>query len=126
MISHDDAQKACETYINSLVASDIDAVLGLFADDATIEDPVGTGLKTGTDVLREFYSGAAGAITSGCLTGPVRVAGTEVAFSFELTIGTGEKAMKMDIIDVFKFNDAGKGATMRAFWGKENMRPAGA
>jgi steroid delta-isomerase len=28
----------------------------------------------------------------------------------------------MDIIDVFKFNDAGKVELMRAFWGPENTR----
>lgn len=124
MISTDVARSACETYVNSLVASDLEAVLALFDDEATVEDPVGTDIKAGKEALREFYQIACNSVTAARMLGEPRVAGDEVAFPFEITIGMGEKAMKIEIIDVFRFNEAGKVVQMRAFWGKDNMGPA--
>jgi len=46
-----------------------------------------------------------------------------LAFPFMITIGAGDSAVTIDIIDVFTFDDAGKVITMRAFWGPENMAP---
>lgn len=124
MLSADTARAACDTYLSSLVASDVDAILALYDDNAVVEDPVGSGTKSGKDVLREFYTVACNSVTAARLLGAPRVAGNEVAFPFELTIGAGEKAMIMEIIDVFEFNDEDKIASMRAFWGRDNMRPA--
>lgn len=125
MISAQQASQICETYIASLVASDLDAVLDLFDDNAVVEDPVGTELKEGKEALRAFYQVACNSVTAGQLNGPVRFAGSEVAFPFTLTVGAGEQAMTLDIIDVFRFNEAGKVVSMRAYWGPENMRAAG-
>ena len=56
MIDYETAKIACETYVRSLENSDLETLLDLFADDASIEDPVGTDLREGKDVLRAFYS----------------------------------------------------------------------
>ena len=42
MIDYETAKNACETYVRSLENSDLETLLDLFADDASIEDPVGT------------------------------------------------------------------------------------
>jgi steroid delta-isomerase len=114
MIDYATAKRVCETYTRSLEASDLESLLDLFADDASIEDPVGTPLREGKEVLRAFYAKAE-------LTGSPRLAGNEVAFPFTVTAGTPEQEITINIIDVFRFNDAGKVATMRAFWGPDNM-----
>jgi steroid delta-isomerase len=44
-----------------------------------------------------------------------------VAFPFKVTAGAPGQEIVINIIDVFKFNDEGKVATMRAFWGPDNM-----
>ena len=36
MITYDQARQVCETYIQSLVTNDVDAILDLYADDATV------------------------------------------------------------------------------------------
>ena len=125
MISYERACAICETYINSLVASDLEAVLALYADDATVEDPVGTEMKVGKEALRGFYAVACESVTGAEMLGAPRLAGNEIAFPFSITIGTGDKAMLMEIVDVFRFDDNEKVVSMRAYWGKENMRPVG-
>ena len=56
MIDYASAKAACETYVRCLEESELETLLDLFADDATIEDPVGTDLREGKDTLREFYT----------------------------------------------------------------------
>ena len=43
VVNYEDAVAVCETYLRSLVSSDVEAILGLFADDAVVEDPVRVG-----------------------------------------------------------------------------------
>ena len=121
MIDYATAKRVCETYTRSLEASDLETLLDLFADDASIEDPVGTPLREGKEVLRAFYAEACQGVAKAELTGSPRLAGNEVAFPFTVTAGTPEQEVTINIIDVFRFNDAGKVATMRAFWGPDNM-----
>ena len=121
MIDYATAKRVCETYTRSLEASDLETLLDLFADDASIEDPVGTPLREGKEVLRAFYAEACQGVAKAELTGSPRLAGNEVAFPFTVTAGTPEQEIIINIIDVFRFNDAGKVATMLAFWGPDNM-----
>ncbi|HCJ39160.1 MAG TPA: Nuclear transport factor 2 [Halieaceae bacterium] len=121
MIDYATAKRVCETYTRSIEASDLESLLDLFADDASIEDPVGTPLREGKEVLRAFYAEACQGVAKAELTGSPRLAGNEVAFPFTVTAGTPEQEITINIIDVFRFNDAGKVATMRAFWGPDNM-----
>ena len=76
----------CQAYLDGLVAGDLNAVLSLFADDATVEDPVGTEPKVGREALAAFYQMACDFVTAAQLTGTPRVAGNEVAFPFEITL----------------------------------------
>ncbi len=87
MIDYETAKTACETYVRSLENSDLETLLDLFADDASIEDPVGTDLREGKDVLRAFYSEACQGVAKAELTGNPRLAGNEVAFPFNVTAG---------------------------------------
>jgi steroid delta-isomerase len=121
MIDFDTAKAACETYVRCLTESDLEALLDLFADGAAIEDPVGTDWREGKEVLRAFYAEACQGVAKAELTGSPRVAGNEVAFPFNVTAGAPGQQVVINIIDIFKFNEDGKIATMRAFWGPNNM-----
>ena len=121
MIDFDTAKAACEAYVRCLTDSDLEALLDLFADDAAIEDPVGTDWRKGKEVLRAFYAEACQGVAKAELTGDPRVAGNEVAFPFNVTAGAPGQQVVINIIDIFKFNENGKIATMRAFWGPNNM-----
>ncbi len=113
-----------KAYLNALCSADIEAIVGLYADNATIEDPVGSSPIQGHTAIRAFYSAALGSIRVAELTGEVRLAGDEAAFPFELQMTFNGQAMVMNIIDTFRFDEAGKVCQMRAFWSEANMRPA--
>lgn len=48
----------------------------------------------------------------------------EAAFPFQLRMEVNGVAMKTEIIDLFRFNEAGKIISMRAFWGPSNQKVA--
>ena len=123
MIDYAAAKAACETYVRCLEESELETLLDLFADDATIEDPVGTDLREGKDTLREFYTVACEGVAKACLSGNPRLAGNEVAFPFNVTAGAPGEEIVINIVDVFRFNDEGKVVSMRAFWGPDNISP---
>jgi steroid delta-isomerase len=102
---------------------DVDAIVALYADDATIEDPIGSELKRGRDAVREFYAASAGTIAMRC-TGPVRVAGNEAATPMVVLIGPEGQQQALDIISIMRFDDDGRIASMRAYWSMDAMRPA--
>lgn len=115
---------AVDSYIRGLNEKDLEGILALYADNATIEDPVGSEIVSGIAAIRQFYSGAVNIDLTLTRTGPVRVAGVEAAFPFQLRMNVEGAPMITDIIDVFRFDDEGKILSMRAFWGETNRRVA--
>jgi len=113
-----------DSYIRFLNEKNLEGILSLYAENGSVEDPVGSEVLSGKARLREFYSGAVVIDLSLTRTGPVRVAGQEAAFPFQLLMEVDGATMKTDIIDVFRFDKAGKIVQMRAFWGPDNRRPA--
>ncbi len=115
-----------EAYCAAFGARDQEAYLGLFADGAWIEDPVGSPRHEGADALRAFFESTTTMAESIELrqTGPVRVAAGECAFPMQARPVIGGTTLVVDIIDVMTFDDAGKITTMRAFWDPAEMRPA--
>ena len=120
-ISTEDKFKAVETYINSFSEADVEAIASLFADNATIEDPVGTPIKDGIEAIREFYTGAVANGAQLELRGTPRCAGDYACFPFAAKMNMDGKVTYIEIIDTFRFNDEGKVIEMRAYWGPENF-----
>jgi steroid delta-isomerase len=107
---------AVEAYVQAFADSDVEAICALYAQDATVEDPVGTPAHVGAEAIRRFYAGlmaAGGARLE--LQPPVR---TSFAFSSFLT--RGGVPMRIDVIDIFEFDAGGKVKAMRAHWGPGN------
>lgn len=115
---------AVDGYLRGLNEKDLEGILSLYADNATVEDPVGSKIIAGKAAVREFYTGAVGFDLTLTRTGPVRIAGNEAAFPFRLRMEQNGVMMETDIIDLFRFDEAGKIVSMRAFWGPSNRRPA--
>jgi steroid Delta-isomerase len=114
---------AVHAYVDGFEKGDLEGLVALFAPDASVEDPVGTPIKRGTEAIREFYTFS---VTSGAkleLTGPVRCAGDSAAFPFHVKMAFGDQKSIIEVIDVFRFNEDGRIADMRAFWGPGNMKP---
>ena len=53
------------------------------------------------------------------LTGPIRVAGNFAAFSFNLYVN----GLKMEVIDVFEFNENNQVTSLKAYWSPANISP---
>ena len=110
-------QSVVNRYVEAFENADMDIIRAIFADDAVVEDPVGTEPREGIGAIVEFYQQGFAAGAKLVLTQPVRVAGSSVAFAFDVVMGD----MKISPIDVFDFNAEGKIRHMRAYWGPENM-----
>ncbi len=112
-----------DRYPEMVTKGDVEGIVELYAEDATIEDPIGSELHRGRDAIRAFYKAAAGSVTMK-RTGPVRVAGNEAATPLVVLIGPEGKQQVLDIISAMVFGDDGKITSMRAFWSMDAMRPA--
>jgi steroid Delta-isomerase len=102
-------------YIELVAKGGADDIVDLYADDATVEDPVGGEVHIGRQAIHGFYS-AVGDVQRECELVSLRVAGNEAAFQFRLTVTAGEHRMVIEPIDVMAFDDRGKVTAMKAYW----------
>ena len=100
-----------ERYVEAFEKGDVEIIRSMYAQDAVVEDPVGT----------DAHHGALGAGAKLRLSGQARCAGNAVAFPFHVVM----PGMQIDVIDVFEFNDEGKISSMKAYWGPDNLRKDG-
>ena len=123
MSDADHIRQVYDHYSEWVSKGDVDAIVDLYADDATIEDPIGSDLHVGRDAVRKFYEASAGTITMK-RSGPVRVAGNEAATPLVVLMGPEGEQSALDIISTMVFDDAGKIVKMRAYWSFDAMRKA--
>jgi steroid delta-isomerase len=112
-----DMIRAVERYVEAFASSDLAIIRELFADNARVEDPVGTPVHDGLEAVCDFFKGALSSGAKLTLTGPARCAGNCVAFPFQVIM----PEMTIDIIDVFEFDNEGRISNMKAYWGRENI-----
>lgn len=96
-------------------------MLALYAPGATVEDPVGTEVRTTEASLREFYSMIEPLTQTGELLS-LKIAGGNAAFLFRLTTHLGEQDLVMEVIDVMTFDDDARITGMKAYWSQEDMQ----
>ncbi len=108
-----------QRYVQLVTRGDFEAVALLYAEDATVEDPVGTAPHRGRAAIREFYRASAGRVRLE-LEGRVRVAGREGAAAM-IARPTGAEGTVVDTIDVMTFDDEGQIMSMRAFWSPDTI-----
>ena len=108
-------------YLELLEMGQPDAVAELYASDATVEDPVGGEVHIGRQAILGFYSNLPGTDNETEIV-TLRALGNEVAFVWGLAVNLGENGrMRIDIVSVMTFDDEGKIASMKAYWGPENV-----
>lgn len=113
-----------QAYVQALDAGDLEAIVALYADDATVEDPVGSAPVVGREAIRAFYARSLATPLQVRLEGPVRVAGRECAFAFAVTLTYDGRRMTIRPIDTFRFDEQGRIVSMRAYFGPENFETA--
>ena len=93
----------------------------MFADDATVEDPVGTPPHVGREAIHAFYAASMQTGAKLKLDGPVRIAGPFAAFAFSVLLHYEGKDQRVDVIDTFRFNEDNQVVEMKAYFGPSNM-----
>ena len=121
MPSPERMEAAVHAYVDAFDQSDPDAVAALFAEDGTVEDPVGTPPHVGRAAIRAFYAGSMATGAKLQLHGPVRIAGPYAAFAFSVLLHLDGKDQRVDVIDTFRFDEDDKIVEMRAYFGPTNM-----
>ena len=107
-------------YVALVASGTTDEVVALYADGATVEDPVGTEVRTTREEIREFYA-ALEQLDQEARVLTLRVAGGEAAFQFELVTRAGGQTYTLAPIDVMTFDDDGLITSMRAFWSESDL-----
>ena len=123
MANEQQMKQAMQAYIDNYNKDDLEGVVGLYADTATVEDPVGTPVKSGKAAIRDFYKYA---MTTGArlsLAAPIRGShGSSAAMAFDVKLKYEGANMVIRVIDVMTFDDKGKFTSMKAYWGPGDMQ----
>jgi steroid delta-isomerase len=114
-------EAAVHAYVAAFEAGSADQVASLYAQDATVEDPIGAPIHHGREAVRAFYAESMKTGAKLKLEGPVRIAGDYAVFPFSVNLNYDGSPKRIDVIDTFRFNDADEVVEMRAFWGPSNM-----
>jgi steroid delta-isomerase len=118
MPSETDMKAALQAYLDHFNAGDVDALISLFAEGATVEDPVGAPAHVGKAAIRAFYVDAMKNGAKLSLSAPIRGShGPAAAMAFEAKIGM----LTVRIIDVMTFDESGKFTSMKAYFGPSDF-----
>lgn len=131
----DHMENTVQAYIDLFNAQDAQGIAELYADNATVTDPVGTPSKDGKAAILAFYKMAVKNGAKLAKQGQTRIAGNYAAFSFTVTVGAmtsvdedvavaielPKGGIRIDVIDTFLFDNEGKVSEMRAYWGPSNI-----
>ncbi|WP_341254566.1 SgcJ/EcaC family oxidoreductase [uncultured Dietzia sp.] len=121
--STDQIRSTADSYIAALTAGDLEAVMDLYAEGATVEDPVGNGtVHEGKAAIREFYASVVAMKIEGEVL-EARVCGDDLLFNFEITTHfDADSKATINVWDLMTHDEQGKVTSMRAYWTPENMR----
>ena len=122
-VTESQMKQAMAAYLDTYNRDDLEGIVALYAEDATVEDPVGKPVMKGRQAIRDFYRYA---MTTGArlsLAAPIRGShGNSAAMAFDVTLTLPPHGkLVIRVIDVMTFDEAGKFSSMRAFWGSSDM-----
>lgn len=125
MPSETHMKQSLQAYVDAFNAGDAEAIVGLYAEDATVEDPVGSDLKRGRDAILAFYRMAVQTGAKLSLAAPIRASHSNAAaMAFDVRLQMPDGPSVIRVIDVMHFNDAGAFSSMQAYWGTSDVSPA--
>jgi steroid delta-isomerase len=109
-----------DEYVRLVATGTAAEIVALYADGATVEDPVGAEPLVGLEAISAFYGGLEGLDRRTRLF-TLRVAGGEAAFHFEIVTSVGTATYTLAPLEVMTFDDDGKITSMRAWWSDDDM-----
>ena len=106
-----------------LSSGSADDIVALFADDATVEDPVGGEVRVGRQAIRTFF-GDLEKLNRRVELDMLRVAGLEAAFVFTITFDAGDSQMRLQPVDTAVFDEKGKITSLRSYFAPSDVTAA--
>ncbi|MDT4915555.1 MAG: steroid Delta-isomerase [Pseudonocardiales bacterium] len=120
MPSSAEMRSVVDSYLSLVATGTAEEITALYADDATVEDPVGTPAHVGRDAIIAFYK-VIEPIKRATELVSFKAAGNIAVFEFKITTSFPEFTIHLNPVDVMEFADDGKVQTMKALWGPEDM-----
>jgi steroid Delta-isomerase len=117
MLERHAVERAIRQYAAAWGARDREGWLATFAEHATQEDPVGSGVRRGRDEIGRFWDRAVAVYPSlEILPRDIFVNGREAAMEWTIRAASADGPITFDGVDVFAFDDAARIVSVRAFW----------
>lgn len=118
-------KQVLENYISTFNAGDLAALTALYADNATVEDPVGSDVHSGREAIERFYGYALSTGAKLSLDAPIRASRANfAAMAFTVSVNYMGQDSKLRVIDVMEFDEQARITSMRAFWGETDVAQA--
>lgn len=119
-ITAEQAEATVRRYLDLVATGTATEIAALYAENAVLEDPVGSEPLRGREAILSFYAAIESMkITTELIT--IRIAGGEAAFQFHIETDTGAGVAIMDPLENMVFDEDGLISSMRAWWGEKDM-----
>jgi steroid Delta-isomerase len=109
-----------EQYLTLVGGGTAEQITALYADDATLEDPVGADPHVGRDAILAFYKVIEPIKRSTELVS-FKAAGDTAVFEFHIVTYFDEFTIELSPVDIMVFGADGRIASMRAVWSPQDM-----
>ena len=117
MPTADDIRASIDAYRAAAAATDLDAYMALFADDAVMQDPVPNPALEGADAIREFIGNAMSLVeTIEFDPEDVIVCGDEAVMVSTMRSVMPTATMQLHLVHHWTFGADGRITRMRVFW----------
>ncbi|MFM9378815.1 nuclear transport factor 2 family protein [Gordonia sp. VNK21] len=111
-----------ESYIEYLTTGTAEQIADLYADGATVEDPIGAPIRSTREELVEFYGVITGMDDRRATLAWSKIAGDTAVFEFTLVTGTAGMSFEITPVDIMVFDAEGKIVSMRAVWQQSDLK----
>jgi steroid delta-isomerase len=118
MPNQDHMRAAMQCYVEAIDRADVEALMALFRDDATVDDPWGKPTLRGKEAIAAFFRKSFNGRTRLKLAGPIRTSyAGAAAMPLEAEQWNRTTHYRVDVIDVMHFADDGLIQTVHAYFG---------
>ena len=120
----DQIRATIDAYVDAYGRNDKDAFLALWAEGGELEDPVGTPVHVGIEALGAFWDTARELVDRiELVPDEVVVCADQAAMVFTILARIGDGGMRMRAVDVFRVDEAGRIASIHAYWDLAAAQP---
>ncbi|MFD1065624.1 nuclear transport factor 2 family protein [Oceanobacillus locisalsi] len=115
-------KNALQEYVDAFNANDLERLMALFSDEASVEDPFGSPAKNGHQEVKAFFAESMSGANLELLAAPRGSHSNAAAITFAVHTEKEGHPIRIDVTDVMTFDSEGKIATMHAYWGPDDIQ----